>query len=661
MKHKKKDKKLKFIFLIVFLIVFGILTALYFFGGGNFSSFSILQIRQSGITGAAVTDALIDPITGEKIPEIIEKTSNSETIKIADNKFQASIYPETRFAQNSLGEWVDASDIMSITRNEDDITFHYDGIEGYFNLTFESGVIYNKNYFSMAQVKQANPQITFDFPTQKTPEKIKYAVNISNIPLEVQPNVEYVTLTYKSHYGFTLSELKSEQGKFIAKNLMGFAFDDLKESYYTININTDEKRIYIGNLSGYSVSVYDDLGNRIGETAGSKFVNNALYLDPTSFLASGTSTWVVPSDWNNNSNSIASIGPGGNGGTGDNTADIAGAGGGGGAYANVSNVKLIADSTVYVRVPSGGSQLTAYFNNNTNVSVLVADYGRNAAGATDGNGGWANQSTGTVTYDGGSGGTADGTSANRHPGGGGGGSAGKFGAGKAGGAGSTETAPVDGAAGGGGSNGGSSTAGSTTTGNNGAAGGAGTGGTGGGAGGTSGGNGTAGTSGGGGGGGASTSSTRGAGAAGGCDTSWNTTLGACGGGGGSGTTGGSGGDGGNGGTYGGGGGGGGQTQTGGAGANGGAAGTGGAGLIVITYAVDTCTYSSSPWEIDLSQNCVITGSQGASTAKVFVTGTGTLTIDGGVIVCDRFYFMPDTLNDVNSLKIINGGRLSCVV
>ena len=58
MKHKKKDKKLKFIFLIVFLIVFGILTALYFFGGGNFSSFSILQIRQSGITGAAVTDAL---------------------------------------------------------------------------------------------------------------------------------------------------------------------------------------------------------------------------------------------------------------------------------------------------------------------------------------------------------------------------------------------------------------------------------------------------------------------------------------------------------------------------------------------------------------------------------------------------------------------------
>ena len=82
---------------------------------------------------------------------------------------------------------------------------------------------------------------------------------------------------------------------------------------------------------------------------------------------------------------------------------------------------------------------------------------------------------------------------------------------------------------------------------------------------------------------------------------------------------------------------------------------------MITYAVDTCTYSSSPWEIDLSQNCVITGSQGASTAKVFVTGTGTLTIDGGVIVCDRFYFMPDTLNDVNSLKIINGGRLSCVV
>src|SRR3989344_5431317 len=643
MKHKKKDKKLKFIFLIVFLIVFGILTALYFFGGGNFSSFSILQIRQSGITGAAVTDALIDPITGEKIPEIIEKTSNSETIKIADNKFQASIYPETRFAQNSLGEWVDASDIMSITRNEDDITFHYDGIEGYFNLTFESGVIYNKNYFSMAQVKQANPQITFDFPTQKTPEKIKYAVNISNIPLEVQPNVEYVTLTYKSHYGFTLSELKSEQGKFIAKNLMGLAFDDLKESYYTININTDEKRIYIGNLSGYSVSVYDDLGNRIGETAGSKFVNNALYLDPTSFLASGTSTWVVPSDWNNASNSIEVVGPGGDGAIGgDGSGTNGGSGGGGGAYAIRSNVALVNGSTVYVRVPSGGSQLTAYFTNNANTTIIVADYGKNGVGegAAGGNGGWANASNGSTTYAGGEGGdTISDASAN---------------------------------GGGGGSNGGSSNIGHASTGTGGAAGGAGTGGTGGGAGGAAGtspGAGSSGTVGGGGGGGGTTTSggnKGGNGAAGGCGSAWNSTLGACGGGGGGGRTaassgGGSGGDGGNGGTYGGGGGGGGQTQTGGAGANGGAAGTGGAGLIVITYAVDTCTYSSSPWEIDLSQNCVITGSQGASTAKVFVTGTGTLTIDGGVIVCDRFYFMPDTLNDVNSLKIINGGRLSCVV
>lgn len=56
---------------------------------------------------------------------------------------KAVTHIKTRYAQNSLGEWVDAADVLYITKHQDDITFHYNGIKGYKNLTLEAGAIYN--------------------------------------------------------------------------------------------------------------------------------------------------------------------------------------------------------------------------------------------------------------------------------------------------------------------------------------------------------------------------------------------------------------------------------------------------------------------------------------------------------------------------------------
>ena len=70
-------------------------------------------------------------------------------------------------------------------------------------------------------------------------------------------------------------------------------------------------------------------------------------------LTSGTS-WTVPADWNNASNSIECIGGGANGVAGAANG-AGGAGGGGGAYSAISNLSLTpGGSAIYASGAVGG-------------------------------------------------------------------------------------------------------------------------------------------------------------------------------------------------------------------------------------------------------------------------------------------------------------------
>src|SRR3990167_4033625 len=138
-------------------------------------------------------------------------------------------------------------DVFRITKNEDDLTFHYNGTNGMYNITFETGVFYNNNYYSMAQVKVLKPAINFNFPIQKEKIKLKYAVNITNIDTDLQANINNITLTYKSHEGFDIFQL-IKNGKQYKIGVMNLLFDGLIESGFNIDIASDERRIYISNL-----------------------------------------------------------------------------------------------------------------------------------------------------------------------------------------------------------------------------------------------------------------------------------------------------------------------------------------------------------------------------------------------------------------------------
>src|ERR1035437_2308628 len=66
------------------------------------------------------------------------------------------------------------------------------------------------------------------------------------------------------------------------------------------------------------------------------------------FITAGT-TWVVPSDWNNASNTIEVIG----GGAGGNASNMTG--GGAGGYAKSVNVALTPGATVSVQIGAGSA------------------------------------------------------------------------------------------------------------------------------------------------------------------------------------------------------------------------------------------------------------------------------------------------------------------
>ncbi|MEK7615977.1 MAG: hypothetical protein AAB420_02095 [Patescibacteria group bacterium] len=199
-------------------------------------------------------------------------------------------------------------------------------------------------------------------------------------------------------------------------------------------------------------------------------------------LSNGTTSWTVPSDWNNSANVVEVIG--GGGGAGDGGGEGTG-GAGGGAYARSVNIGLtrgtvlsaptnfdIGDAGVggATNNASGTSGGDTWFNASslancvtlTNTICAAAEGGKLSAGnaTTAGAGGLGSNSVGVTTFNGGTGGIGTGTG---DLGGGGGGGAGKWGIGNTGGTGAGGGAGGSGDAGYGGAGG----TGGTTNGNNG--------------------------------------------------------------------------------------------------------------------------------------------------------------------------------------------------
>lgn len=143
------------------------------------------------------------------------------------------------------------------------------------------------------------------------------------------------------------------------------------------------------------------------------------------FLTSGTS-WTVPGDWNNSSNTIEAIGAGGNG-YGYILCNAGG--GGGGAYALTTNTTL--SGTVSYQVGTAGGTTGSGTSPTANTwfkdgSTLVAAGGATPSGLTSGGtGGTTANSVGTTLYQGGTGGSSQNNVGN----GGGGGAGGTHAAG----------------------------------------------------------------------------------------------------------------------------------------------------------------------------------------------------------------------------------------
>ena len=134
------------------------------------------------------------------------------------------------------------------------------------------------------------------------------------------------------------------------------------------------------------------------------------------FYTSGTS-WVVPSDWNNASNSLECIGGGAGGGMPPNTGSIqyGAGGGGGGGYSKVTNQTYTPGATRSLSIGGAGTGATGsnssgnpggntYIVADDNATTVCLAYGGGAGGPT-GAGSGASAGTGSQTQTGGNGGS----------------------------------------------------------------------------------------------------------------------------------------------------------------------------------------------------------------------------------------------------------------
>jgi hypothetical protein len=151
-------------------------------------------------------------------------------------------------------------------------------------------------------------------------------------------------------------------------------------------------------------------------------------------ISTASTTWKVPNDWDNASNTIEAIGAGG-GGTAGTNSNRGGAGGGGGAYAEIINKTLTIGASTTIQVGLGATAASGtdtFFGSSTCATSFVCAKGGQATTTKTsyGLGGASSTSVGSTTYPGGNGGP--GNSSYGSYGGGGGGAGGKSGAGSAG-------------------------------------------------------------------------------------------------------------------------------------------------------------------------------------------------------------------------------------
>lgn len=186
-----------------------------------------------------------------------------------------------------------------------------------------------------------------------------------------------------------------------------------------------------------------------------------------------SSSWTVPNDWNNSSNTIHLIGGGGGGAGGRASSNnrAGGGGGGGGGYTQLTNQTLTIGASITYQAGSAGTVGAA---GNNGGAGGTTSWNAGAATAGGGGGGQAvatppSSTGGTAgsgsTYNGGVGGqgSAQNASSTGHGGGGGAGAAGPNGAGGTGGDGFASTTAANIAGGGGGGNGGGSNGGNASS------------------------------------------------------------------------------------------------------------------------------------------------------------------------------------------------------
>jgi len=360
-------------------------------GGGlgsiTFSGRGVTQtITSAGKTFSSANAIVIDNLTG--------------TVQLADNFITASTLTHTSGTFNGNTYNVTCTTFASTSSNTRTLTLG----NGLWTLTgtgtiwniINTGLTFNKDSSDILCSNTSTTSRTF------TPGVLTYN------KVTIGGTTGTSTFTYNASSGTVVGELAST--KTVAHTIsMGgsnngtittWSVTGTAGNVVSINGTGSQKTLIVTNktsgidyldvreINGVNVAPYTFFvganSTNSGNNVGVAFVastNNA-YL-----LTSGT-TFTVPANWNNTSNSIYLIGAGG-GGSGNSIATatanrIGGAGGGGGGYLGLTNQTLTPSSTVYYSIGAGGG------------GALGVSFGNASTGGTGGPVYWGG-TQGTIT------------------------------------------------------------------------------------------------------------------------------------------------------------------------------------------------------------------------------------------------------------------------
>ncbi len=183
-----------------------------------------------------------EPIEGDTIHS---RTANTNTYRTPDNQFKTVYYSGAVNMPNQQGKYTPFNDVVNVSWKSGAI--QYDWYDKSFRL--KPLIIYNNNTYTIAQVKQAYPNVDLKSFIEKPNGKAKFSFNISGIPDSIKDNINFIVFQLDGATNLSWDDVSRVGTSIFLPDNIELSYQDLVDSGFTLNL-VNKTYLKIGNVSG---------------------------------------------------------------------------------------------------------------------------------------------------------------------------------------------------------------------------------------------------------------------------------------------------------------------------------------------------------------------------------------------------------------------------